>query len=370
MPCHAVFAKSANVPSARRSSSLTAPWCVEPVGTARRRASRFCWGLWRSAATADHLKPRTSVTNRSHVISERVGRRSRVRGRSTRATVRQAPTRDDDLRLLDIRPSDRDPDDARTLGRGPGDSRQSNADEHSRDPRDDARWPDPDREPPDRAFDPREPFTRDLNLPRGLEREVARGRDRECTLRGSETRTLATIGAFRVVSSRDLRDYNDRPTDPRSGDLRHLREQGLIKTVRVPGSREHAVALTKEGRTLLEHHRDRDHGGRQTFRDGLEREREREHDLQTYRACEKAAERLDERGARIDRIMLDHELKRRLVLRRNAQWFRCSDNWSRSRASRPRSADGGGSLDARRGSRTIDLRSAEHQRRLAGRQRR
>lgn len=31
--------------------------------------------------------------------------------------------RDDDLRLLDTRPSDRDRDDPRTLGRGPGDSR-------------------------------------------------------------------------------------------------------------------------------------------------------------------------------------------------------------------------------------------------------
>ena len=62
-----------------------------------------------------------------------------------------------------------------------------------------------------------------------------RDRDREYTLRGSETRTLATVGAFRVVSSRDLRDYDDRPLDPRSGDLRHLREQGLVETVRVPG---------------------------------------------------------------------------------------------------------------------------------------
>jgi hypothetical protein len=129
-------------------------------------------------------------------------------------------------------------------------------------------------------------------------------------LRGSETRTLATVGAFRVVSSRDLRDHNDRALDPRSGDLRHLREQGLVEIARVPGSREHAVALTKEGRTLLERHRDRDHCGRQTFWNGLKREREREHDLQVYRAYERAAERLAERGARIERIKLDHELKR------------------------------------------------------------
>ncbi len=45
------------------------------------------------------------------------------------------------------------------------------------------------------------------------------------------------MGAFRVVSSRDLRDHNDRAADPRSGDLRHLREERLIETVRVPGHR-------------------------------------------------------------------------------------------------------------------------------------
>jgi hypothetical protein len=74
-------------------------------------------------------------------------------------------------------------------------------------------------------------FSRDLDLPRGPDRELVRDRDRAYTLRGSESRTLATVGAFRVVSSRDLRDGRDRPLDPRSGDLRHLHEQ------RVGGSR-------------------------------------------------------------------------------------------------------------------------------------
>jgi hypothetical protein len=84
----------------------------------------------------------------------------------------------------------------------------------------------------------------------------------------------------------------------------------LVETVRVPGSREHAVALTKDGRTLLEHHRGRDQGDRQTFWHGVKRERELEHDLQVYRAYERAAERLAEREAWIERVVLDHELKR------------------------------------------------------------
>jgi hypothetical protein len=209
---------------------------------------------------------------------------------------------DDDLRLPDARHRDRDGD-ARELGRGPGDSRESKHD--GPDARDDARWPERERN-----YDPREVFTRDLNLPRGLERELVRDRDREYTLRGSETRTLATVGAFRVVSSRDLRDCHDRPLDPRSSDLRHLREQRLVETVRIPGSRDYAVALTREGRSLLEHHRDRDQGDRQTFWHGVKRERELEHDVQVYRAYERAADRLAGRDAWIERVMLDHELKR------------------------------------------------------------
>ena len=69
----------------------------------------------------------------------------------------------------------------------------------------------------------------EVNLPRGADRELVRDRHREYTQRGSESRTLATVGAFRVVSSRDLRNHDNRPADPRSGDLRHLREQVLIE---------------------------------------------------------------------------------------------------------------------------------------------
>jgi hypothetical protein len=58
----------------------------------------------------------------------------------------------------------------------------------------------------------------------------------------------------------------------------------LVETVRVAGSREFAVGLTKAGKSLLERHRSRDHNSRQTFWQGVKRERELEHDLQVYRA--------------------------------------------------------------------------------------
>src|SRR5712691_2215673 len=48
-------------------------------------------------------------------------------------------------------------------------------------------------------LDTRDVFTRDLELPRGPERERVWAGDSDVTLRGSEVRTLATVGAFRVV---------------------------------------------------------------------------------------------------------------------------------------------------------------------------
>jgi len=157
---------------------------------------------------------------------------------------------------------------------------------------------------------PRDAFMRDLELPRGAEREIVRDRGHEYTLRGSETRTLSTVGAFRVVPASKLRDHTGATADPRSGDLRNLHEQGLVETVRIPGRRDHAVVLTKGGRELLERHRNGDQSSRQTYYAGIKRSRELEHDSQVYDAFLHAADRLHEQGARIDRVVLDYELKR------------------------------------------------------------
>lgn len=156
----------------------------------------------------------------------------------------------------------------------------------------------------DRGLDLRDVFVRDLNLPRGHERELVHGRHRDYSLNGSESRTLATVGAFRVVSERDLRDPRES-----AGDLRHLEHQGLVQ--RVPlNEQERAVTLTQDGRGLLERHRGDHSDHRQTFYAGADRARERSHDAQLYRAYLKAAERLQAREARILRVELDRELKR------------------------------------------------------------
>ena len=183
---------------------------------------------------------------------------------------RHSDSRDEDRLALTRDCQDNGP----TLGRGGGNSRDAHDDDGGRSARDNARAPERDRDEPSRGNDPRDVFTRSVNLPRGVDRELVRDRDREYTLRGSESRTLATLGAFRVVSSSDLRDGRHRPVDSRSGDLRHLREQGLVETVRVAGTRDFAVGLTKAGQSLLERHRDRNENGLQTFWQGVKRERE------------------------------------------------------------------------------------------------
>src|SRR5262245_36170455 len=69
--------------------------------------------------------------------------------------------------------------------------------------------------PRERDTEPRDVFVRDLELPRGAERQVVHdARDRPSSLRGSESRTLATVGAFRVVPASRLRDHSGEPADP------------------------------------------------------------------------------------------------------------------------------------------------------------
>ena len=151
-----------------------------------------------------------------------------------------------------------------------------------------------------------------MHLPRGLERERIHVNEHDYHLRGSEVRALATIGAFRVVPIDDVRDDRGRSGDLRHGDLDRLRSAGLIRSV-APfdrGERTTLVTLTERGRDVLESHQARDYERPQTFYAGLLKSRELTHDAQLYRAYVRSAERLQADGARVDRVVLDYELKR------------------------------------------------------------
>jgi hypothetical protein len=172
--------------------------------------------------------------------------------------------------------------------------------------------------------DPREVFMSQVDLPRGLERVRVHERDHEYLLRGSESRTLTTVGAFRVVPAGDLRDSQDRPLDPRRGDIYHLRQSGLVQTIPALGRDRALVVLTERGRDLLEANRrpssnsghltpvdGRDtHDARQAFYAGFRKPKELTHDAQVYRAYLRTAGQLCERGATVRRVVVDYELKR------------------------------------------------------------
>jgi hypothetical protein len=150
-----------------------------------------------------------------------------------------------------------------------------------------------------------------LSLPTGRTREPVKVRDQMHLLRESESRTLATIGAFRVVRADDLQRA---PTsrDAWSGDLRALAEQGLVqmRTVEVNRESTAVVVLSKGGKRLLEAHRVPDDRRAQEFHAGLVKPREIAHDSQLYRLYQAEAARIEAEGGRVSRIVLDYELKR------------------------------------------------------------
>ena len=177
--------------------------------------------------------------------------------------------------------------------------------------------------------DVRDVFVNHVDLPRGETRERVYALRESYMLRGSESRTLATVGAFRVVPAGDLRDHDGRALDPNRGELHHLRREGLVDTIPSPGRDRALVVLTSRGRELLDGHRHRDpdvagawrphrDGGarereqapRQEFYSGIRQPRELEHDAKVYAAYLRAAERLQEQGARVRRVVLDLEVKR------------------------------------------------------------
>ena len=100
-----------------------------------------------------------------------------------RSADRDGDSRDVDMPWLDVRDvPDRDHDDVR--------DRDDDARERDRDAR-------------EGAHDPRDAFVEGLDLPRGVEREIVLDGDRRYELNGDDSRTLATLGAFRAVAESD-----------------------------------------------------------------------------------------------------------------------------------------------------------------------
>lgn len=158
--------------------------------------------------------------------------------------------------------------------------------------------------------DPRHGLMHDLDLPCGEARELVVDRDRVYELNGEESRTLAAVGAFRVVPEGDL--GSDRDDTPDHDTLDHLRDEGLIRTIAL-GEHDQAVVLTNEGRHLLDaNRRERDQGGSQAFYAGVNRPRELDHDVHLYAAYREEEARLRQEYDHVDvrRVVLEQDLKR------------------------------------------------------------
>jgi hypothetical protein len=149
-----------------------------------------------------------------------------------------------------------------------------------------------------------------LSLPRTDVRERVMVDDRVYQLRGSETRALATVGVFRLVPATDLAAPCG---DHWSSDLRRLDAQGLIerKTIIVNEQPTRVVVLTNDGLTLLVARHDREEGRPcQQYHSGLVKPREAAHDAQLHRLFQAEGARIEADGGRIQRVVLDYELKR------------------------------------------------------------
>jgi DNA-binding MarR family transcriptional regulator len=139
-------------------------------------------------------------------------------------------------------------------------------------------------------------------------------------LRGSESRTLDTLGTFRVVLTRDLvADIYTGDTRRFAQDLRSLQAQGLVARRTFASDRmghsQAMLTLTDAGRDLLETHRASSRfspdSGRPVYA-GWGKPRELVHDASLYRMFQLEAERIANAGGTIQRVVLDDELKRQL----------------------------------------------------------
>jgi len=136
-------------------------------------------------------------------------------------------------------------------------------------------------------------------------------RDGHYSLRDSEVATLLEIGTFRAVTLDDLTQFRYAGDGAQARrDLENLDRQGLIR--RRTTYPEHAayLTLTRQGHRFIEGHRPFGLHARQVLYHGFVKPREAKHDATLYRLYQREAERIQADGGRIQRVILDFELKK------------------------------------------------------------
>ncbi len=136
-------------------------------------------------------------------------------------------------------------------------------------------------------------------------------RDRTYALRDSELKTLTDIGTFRVLRLDDLtiHRYGGDPAEARR-DVDNLLRQGLILRRTTHPEKTVYVTLTKTAHRFLEGSRPQDSKPGQAIYHGFVKPREARHDAAIYRLYQQESARIERAGGKVQRIVLDFELKR------------------------------------------------------------
>ena len=135
-------------------------------------------------------------------------------------------------------------------------------------------------------------------------------RERTCELRDSEIKTLTDIGTFRALNLKDLvaHRYGGNQDEARR-DLDNLERQGLLLRRIVYPDNTSYVTLTKAAHKLIESRQSGNSGTRQVFYEGFVKDREARHDAAIYRLYQQEAARIERSGGKVQRVVLDFELK-------------------------------------------------------------
>ena len=136
-------------------------------------------------------------------------------------------------------------------------------------------------------------------------------RERTYQLRDSEIETLTDIGTFRALNINDLvaHRYGGNQDEARR-DLENLERQGLLLRRTVYPDNISYVTLTKAAHKLIESRQPRNSDAQQVFYQGFVKDREARHDAAVYRLYQQEAARIERAGGKLQRVVLDFELKR------------------------------------------------------------
>jgi len=145
-------------------------------------------------------------------------------------------------------------------------------------------------------------------------RAVLYERDRGYRLTEDEVRAIVELGKFRVIATNDLSQHaygGNRELAAR--DVHSLVRHGLVRMGVFEGPEatpRELLTLTRRGHRLLRANRLASQG--QAVYYGFVKPREANHDADLYRLYQKEAARIEAKGGRNLRVILDYELKRKI----------------------------------------------------------